>query len=116
MIPVGFFGFRYDALTVRRKSGLSYDSLQVLQSLGLILFNSLTSQISNPSQEYKIQYFDKAWTFVLENKELKSVQFPNYYELSIAGNQIIQHLSPKYNDVYYQWLLKHYRWPNYKIK
>ena len=117
MIPVSFFGFLYDALATRLKSGLSYDSLQALQSLGLILSNSITNQIPNPdNNEYQVRYFDKVWTFVLENKDLEHTQIPSYYQLSIAGNQIIQHLSPKYNEVYYQWLLKHYRWPNYKVK
>ena len=117
MIPVDFFGFLYDAPAVRREYGLGYDSLQALQSLGLILSNSITNQIPNPDDnEYQVQYFDKVWTFVLENKDLEHTQIPSYYQLSIAGNQIIQHLSPKYNEVYYQWLLKHYRWPNYKVK
>ena len=100
---------------IMRELGIDFSHLQTLQSLGLFLPNDMTNTIANPEKKgFIIDYFDKNITFVCENENTE-IKVPNYYGLSLAGSQILQHLNPKYNEEYYIWLKENYKIRNYKI-
>ncbi len=115
-IPGKLFAFGENEKVVMNNLGLDFGLLQTLQSLGLILPNDMTRSIPNPDKkDLNVRYFDKRLTFTPENENYKDIRLPSFYGPSNVGKQILQHLNPKYNEVYYQWLKKHYKVPNYKL-
>lgn len=95
--------------------GIHFGSLQTLQNLGLFLPNDMANVIPNPeNKKYQVIYFNEKITFESEN-ENKDIHIPNYYGLSEAGLQILQHLKPRKVEGYLDWLKGNYAIPNYRI-
>ena len=116
-IPHKLFALGKNEEVVMNNLGLDFESLQTLQSLGLILPNDMIQSIHNPDREnLYVQYFDKKLIFEPENENYKEIYLPGSYGPSNVGRQILQHLNPKYNEAYYQWLKDHYKVSNYKLK
>ncbi len=96
--------------------GVDFESLQLLQSLGLFLSNDMVTTIPNPEKEnFKLTYFDKSIFFTPENEKYLKIEMPSFFGLSPVGKQILRHLNPKYNEQYFAWLKENYKIPNYKI-
>lgn len=115
-IPQELFGLGENQKVVMNNLSLDFGSLQALQSLGLILPNDMTRSIPNPDKKnLQVGYFDKQLVFAPENENYKEIKLPSFFGPSIVGRQILQHLNPRYNEAYYQWLREHYKVPNYKL-
>lgn len=115
MLPASLFLGSEVGKDFMRSAGLDFGSLQSLQGLGLFLPNSMTNTIINPEKKkYQIAYRDEKITFECINDNT-DINIPNYYAPSEAGYQIIQHLNPKKNDKYIEWLKNNYQIPNYKV-
>ncbi|UMX47423.1 MAG: DUF2806 domain-containing protein [Candidatus Nealsonbacteria bacterium DGGOD1a] len=89
---------------------IDFEDLQKLQGLNIFLPNSMTQTLQNPEKKkILIQYFDKNFFYELVNGNIDaSALFPSFYGLTIAGKQILNHLSPKYIDDYYVWIKENY--------
>jgi hypothetical protein len=75
---------------------IDFEDLQKLQGLNIFLPNSMTQTLQNPEKKkILIQYFDKNFFYELVNGNIDaSALFPSFYGLTIAGKQILNHLSP----------------------
>lgn len=115
-IPQDLFSLPDGAKEFMREIGVDFASLQALQNLGLFLPNDMTRTISNPKgKKFDLEYFGKHIQFTPLNKTIEKVESPNFYGLSDIGKQIITHLKPKKNDLYFRWLKENYRIPGYDI-
>lgn len=114
--PCKLFTLEGNVKDLMKKVEIDFGSLQILQSLGLFLPNSMAKSISNlKKKNFEIQYFDKKLTFSPENDNYAKIELPDFYGLSIVGEQILKHLNPKYLEEYYVWLKANYKIPNYKL-
>ena len=96
--------------------GIDFGSLQLLQSLGLVLPNDMRRTMKNPQKlPVQVSYFDKNMIFNSENDNFIDIQMPNFYGLSPVGRQIVKHLNPKPDSKYFDWLKVNYKIANYKI-
>ena len=96
--------------------GIDFGSLQLLQSLGLVLPNDMRRNMQNPQKlPFQVSYFDKNLIFNPENDNFIDIQMPNFYGLSPVGRQIVKHLNPKPDSKYFDWLKANYKIANYKI-
>ncbi|HUO50105.1 MAG TPA: DUF2806 domain-containing protein [Candidatus Paceibacterota bacterium] len=115
-IPQELFHLGDDVKDFMSALNLDFGSLQTLQSLSLILPNEMTQTIPNPDKKnYHSSYFDKALVFTPIDDNYKEIKLPDHYGLSAVGAQILRHLSPKFNNAFYEWLKKHYSVPHYKL-
>ncbi|MCO6162602.1 DUF2806 domain-containing protein [Flavobacterium sp. NRK F7] len=95
--------------------GIHYGIFQELQTLGLILPNTMSQEISNlDKKKVLVRYFDKRMIFEALTNNF-NIRFPGFYELSTIGKQISEHLNPKYNPMYFQWLNENFKISNYKL-
>lgn len=106
--------------TITKTMEVDFKSLQMLQVLGLFLPNDMTTSIKNPNGEkFDVVYFDKTLHFspiTPENKDTLEIRVPAFYGLSPVGRQLSQHLNPKINNDYFEWLKKNYKIRNYKLE
>lgn len=98
------------------KLKLNFGELQMLQGLGLFLPNDMNIiPISNPSKtRFEIGYFNEKLFFECEN-DITNIQTPAFYGLSLAGKQILKHLTLKKENSFTEWLKNNYKIPNYKL-
>jgi hypothetical protein len=98
---------------------IDFNSLQLLQSYGLFFPNSVEGAIENNGiQNIAITYFDKNILFepvTPDNLSTLVFRVPPFFCLSPVGEQLLQHLNPKPNEKYFDWLKENYQIPNYKI-
>lgn len=95
---------------------LDFGDLQALQSLGLVLPNSMESKVQNTeSKNVLIQYFDKILIYSPNESKPTTARLPSFYGLSVVGTQILKHLKPMFNSEYYQWLRENYTLPAYNL-
>jgi hypothetical protein len=114
MLPHALFTKKEVEKDFMKSLGIHFGSLQTLQGLGLFLPNEMTNMAPNPEKiKYKVVYMGEKLTFECEN-ENTDLQIPDYYGLSEAGEQILQHLNPKKIDGYIDWLKNNYTIPNYR--
>lgn len=115
-IPKELFALSDNVKELMSKVGIDFGSLQTLQSLGLFLPNDMTRSIENPEKKnFAIQYFEKQIILTPENENFVKVKLPEFYGLSIVGEQILNHLNPVYIEDYFVWLRSNYKIPNYKL-
>lgn len=99
-----------------RSIGTDFGSLQSLQTLGLVFPNDMTTSMeAKEKTKVVVYYFGKQLIFEPENENYKKIDLPNYYGLSIVGEQILKHLKPQFSETYYEWLKKNYTISNFKI-
>lgn len=115
-IPDDIFGLPPSIKPIMNNLKIDFGTLQTLQSLGLFLPNSMTNTMENPLRKnYALVYFDKRILFKPINDTIPSeINFPSYFELSINGKQIKQHLNPTLNEEYFNWLKNNYSINNYE--
>ncbi len=115
-IPQGVFSLREDLKPVLTSIRIDFGSLQTLQNLGLFLPNDMIKSFENPEKkDFALQYFDRQIRFKPTHKTNYKINYPEFYQLSNTGKQIIQHLNPKYIEDYYIWLKMNYKIPNYQV-
>lgn len=115
-VPKSLFSLPKDVKSFMRKLNIDFGSLQILQNLGLFLPNEMSRSIENLlKQNYAVSYFGKQILFEPSNETNLIIIVPGFYELSITGKQLIQHLEPKFNTDYFNWLKSNYKIPNYKL-
>ena len=115
-IPQSLFSIPKDAKAFLGELNIDFGSLQILQNLGLFLPNEMSRLSENQSkQNIKITYFDKQILFKPTHETNLVFQFPDFYGLSVTGEQLVQHLYPKFNKEYYSWLKENYKIPNYIV-
>jgi hypothetical protein len=113
-LPKVLFTGQENVRTLIQKVGVDFGKLQILQSIGLFLPNDMVLTIPNPEKKkFAVQYFNKTLLYEPENDNLE-IKTPDYYGLSVAGTQILKHLTPKYIEEYYAWLKENYKITNYK--
>jgi hypothetical protein len=96
---------------------VTFGSLQALQVLGLFLSKTMWHTSDNPERgNIVVKYFHREIRFKPLHNIWRLVEVPSYYQLSIAGQEIIQHLDPKYNDDYYTWLRENLKFANYELE
>lgn len=116
-IPRSIFSLPENAKDFMSELKIDFESLQILQNLGLFLPNNMTRSLENPSKEmFALRYFDKIILFETSHESNFSIKLPGFYALSITGKQIIKHLNPRFNEKYFSWLKENYKIPNYKVK
>ena len=97
------------------KIGVDFSDFQTLQSLGLFLPNDMQNTLKNAEKKnFAITYFDKQIIYTPQN-ENTDIKIPGFYGLSLAGEQILNHLNPQFNEDYYLWIKENYKISNYKI-
>ena len=115
-IPKSVFTGAKDITPILNPIGVDFGSLQELQNLGLFLPNDMSSNIENPKKnKFRIKYINRDIIFEPTHETNLSVKLPGYYELSVTGKQIINHLNPKFSEKYYEWLKVNYKISNYKV-
>ncbi|MBK8367518.1 MAG: DUF2806 domain-containing protein [Bacteroidetes bacterium] len=115
-IPQSVFSMPDSIKPIMISLGIDFSSLQTLQSLGLFLPNSMSINEENKEkQNIKIKYFDKQIELKPTHASNFSFNYPDFYELSNTGKQLIEHLNSKYCKDYYEWLVKNYTINNYKV-
>lgn len=115
-VPKSLFSLPEDVKSLMRKLNIDFGSLQILQNLGLFLPNEMSRSIENPlKQKYAVSYFGKQIVFEPSNETNHIIKVPGFFELSITGKELIQHLEPKFNIDYFNWLKSSYKIPNYKL-
>src|SRR5690606_13457675 len=116
-IPKSLFTLPESARKFLNDLRIDFGSLQILQNLGLFLPNDMSRSLENPEKkDFAIQYFDQQIVFTPANDNFVQIKTPEFYGLSITGKQILQHLDPKFNNDYFEWLKSNYIVPNYKIE
>ena len=118
-IPIQVFRFSDDKIEEVVKSlGVDYEKLSIMQGLGLFLPGRMTASLKGV-QGFELTYFDKKILFHRDLSNAKNpdgnINLPGFYSLSPAGQQILQHLNPKYNDDYFQWIKQHYEFGGFKV-
>jgi hypothetical protein len=115
-IPHNIFMLPENIKEIMAELSIDFGSLQLLQSLGLVLPNDMRRTMRNPEKlTYQVSYFDKKILFSPENEDFINIQTPNFYGLSPVGIQIVKHLSPKFSEKYFDWLKENYKISNYKL-
>ncbi|MDO8745957.1 MAG: DUF2806 domain-containing protein [Candidatus Brocadiaceae bacterium] len=114
-LPKVLFTGQENVKTLIQKVGVDFGKLQILQSIGLFLPNDMVLTIPNPEKKkFAVKYFNKTLLYEPENNNLE-IKTPDYYGLSVAGTQILKHLTPKYVEGYYVWLKENYKITSYKL-
>lgn len=118
-IPQDLFSLPENAKGFMHELAVDFGSLQLLQSLALFLPNDMTRSMENPEKKnFKTVYFDKAIIFspiTPEDANTLKINMPGFFGLSPVGKQLLQHLNPKFNSSYFNWLKENYKIPNYKL-
>jgi hypothetical protein len=115
-IPKDLFNLPDSAKEIMEQMNIDFGSLQTLQNLGLFLPNDMALIIPNPERKrYRLEYFDESISFMPINETIQKVELPNFYGLSDIGKQLLPHLNPKKNHLYFQWLKENYRVSGYDI-
>lgn len=115
-LPKALFTGQDNLKPLIQSTGLDFGKLQILQSMALFLPNDMSITIANDKKKkLAVQYFEKQLIYSPEG-ENTNIKFPDHYGLSIAGEQILKHLKPKYVAEYYQWLKANYRIGGYKLE
>ncbi len=118
-IPQDIFSSSESSRELTAKCGVDFGKLQLLQSLGLVLPNAMEKVIQNTLKaKLDILYFDKKISFepnLTEEAGATEIRLPSYFGLSPVGKQILQHLTPKFNDVYFFWLQNNYKVSGYRL-
>lgn len=115
MLPHALFTGDENVKDLMKELDIDFSKLQTLQSIGLFLPNDMTNKIPNPEKKkYEVRYFDEKIIFECEN-ESTDIQVPNYFALSVSGKQIIEHLKPKKQGAYWEWVKQNYKVANYKL-
>lgn len=115
-IPKAVFTSANEIKTLLKDAGVHFGTLQELQTLGLFLPNDMTNNIENPEKKkYALRYANKNIIFEPTHESNFNISLPSYYGLSTNGQQIIQHLNPKFSESYYIWLKKNYKINNYNV-
>ena len=115
-VPQELFSLPDSAKDLMNELKIDFGSLQTLQSLGLFLPNDMRQSFQNPEKgNIRVTYFDKIIIFVADSDNYLKIGMPNSYGLSPVGNQLLNHINPKYNEKYYTWLRENYKIVNYKI-
>ncbi len=116
MIPDNVFRLVPGYTDFIKSIGISFTEFQTLQSLGLVHTNTATRKIENPDKKnFKVEYFDKAIFFKLQGDEAQTIEVPGFYSLTDVGIQLLQHLNPSVNDIYYEWLKTNYKIGHYNF-
>ena len=115
-IPQNVFTLPESIKEIMNELTIDFGSLQLLQSLGLVLPNDMKKTMENPEkQPIQVSYFDRNIIFIPENDSSVRIEMPSFYGLSPVGSQIVKHLNPGINDKYFDWLKANYKIPNYKV-
>lgn len=118
-IPQDLFSLPENAKDFMNELLVDFGSLQLLQSLALFLPNDMTKSLENPEKKnFKTVYFDKDIIFspiTPENTNTLKIDIPGFFGLSPVGKQLLQHLNPRFNVHYFNWLKENYKIPNYKL-
>ncbi len=115
-LPNDLFSGQDNVKELMKKTKLDFGHLQSLQSLGLVLPNSMESTLQNTeSKNIIIQYFDKMLIYSPNESKPTTARLPSFYCLSVVGTQILRHLKPVFNEEYYHWLLSNYKIPAYDL-
>lgn len=114
-IPHEIFGLPENVRFIMNSLNIDFGTLQLLQSLGLVLPNEMTNSINNPTKKnYGVQYFGNFLIFKPKNEtNYTPIILPGYYELSSSGKQIMNHLNPQFNSDYFNWLKSNLKIDNY---
>ena len=116
-IPINLFSGKSNLKSFMKDNNIDFKKFQLLQSLQLFFPNEMSREIPNPDKKaYGFSYFDKQFVYELENEGLTLVRVPNFYGLSPAGEQILQHINPTYIKEYDEWLKANYKIKGYKLK
>src|SRR3989344_1554867 len=115
-IPEELFELGENAKKLMDDLGVDFEDLQILQSLGLFLPDDMTRTIQNPEKKnFVTNYQNKKLTYAAENEKSKIIHLPNFFRLSMVGEQLLRHLKPKYVEGYFVWLKLNYKISNYKL-
>ena len=104
-----FFGMNKEVVDIRTKLNINYSDFLELQNLGLIQAGNYTAVVDVKKEAlFTIKSPTKTYSIKI-TKDLENWNFPNCYELTIAGRQILQHLEVKHSDIFEEWLKKYLR-------
>ena len=110
-----FYSFGEPQSEMRVALGINYKDFVECQNLGLVQTNAISQNIDLKKDEIiKMVYFDKP--ILLKTKgDVKNYTLLNIYQLTNAGQQILQHLSPMPSDLFYNWAKKHIAGSHFEI-
>ena len=116
MIPSEVFSIPESVRPIFKYLNIDFASLLTLQSLGLFFPNEMTRTTQQPPKEnFILSYFDKKIEYKPKHETDFTIELPEFYALSYIGEQIIQHLNPKFIEEYYSWLRVNYKIANYDV-
>ena len=115
-IPQSLFSCPENGKELLIELGIDFGSLQLLQSLGLFLPNSMSRSLQNPEKKtFALTYFHQQVLFAPASEHYLILKMPDCFGLSVTGQQILNHLNPQFNEKYFAWIKRNYRIPHYKI-
>ena len=95
---------------------IDFGKLQSLTALGLVLPNDMTRTLENKDRKnFAISYFGNKLIFVPQNIDSLEIAYPDFFQLSITGQQIAEHLNPEFNGAYFEWLKDNFKVKNYEL-
>lgn len=99
-----FFSIQGDVLGLRVKLGINYKDFLELQNIGLIQSGSYTQTIDlKKEQIFNLENCGTTITFKV-NRDFKNWNFPECYEMTGAGIEIVKHLQVDKSDDFQVWL------------
>lgn len=115
-LPQILFSIPFEIKELMSSLDLDFGVLQEFQTFGLIFPNPMTNaQENTEGNTIIVRYFDKKILYKPIRKSDKIFNVPNYFCLSNSGIQIMNNLTPTFNEEYYKWLIKNYKVRNYEI-
>ena len=109
-IPAAVFEGVNDIRPILKSIGVGYGNLLELQNLGLILSNTISLSLENPTKKnFSMIYINRPILFEPTHETKWDMKLSEYYELSPTGKQIIKHLNPNFSEEYYKWLILNYK-------
>ena len=113
LIRTGIFKDIFSSVKDMEQLDASYTSFLDLQNIGLICSNE--SSIRSEEDVFDV-YIDKLVYFTAKDKSNKEIVVPDFYSLTRAGKEIAQHLNPKENSNFIDWLRNKYENRNFNIE
>jgi hypothetical protein len=113
LIPNKFFTLDHQT-SIHKTMHISFSDLQHLQTLGLVLPNTMTVNITNHQNSIiELNYQETPLYFKCNHESDYTFRFPDFYSLSEAGFEILPHLRLNHNYNYLKWIMQKFSIRNY---
>lgn len=104
-----FFDMSEKSMMLRERLKINFSDFLELQNLGLIQSGSYTMSITFKNDtKFAVPYCDTRMNFKA-TKDFEKWNFPACYELTVAGREILQHLTITKSNDFQEWLKEYFK-------